>query len=255
MAIDQALLESVEAGESKPVLRIYNCQPACISIGRDQDWDVVDTDLCEDQGWDIVRRPTSGRAILHTTDLAYALCLPLDEPRARGDEAESYDQLSEGLLQALSLMGLEPDKTRPYYNDDGPPGPVGFDGPADTDFDVSIGQRKLISSGQWRTAQSLLQQGSFPLSGAVAQIADGLLFDYPGQKIAMVLRLGYRATTLELMTGRIVPFEEASAVFSQGFAEALNLTFEEQPLTDKEKARAQELRAEKYASQSWFERV
>lgn len=255
MAIDEALLESVEAGESPPVLRIYHYQPPCLSIGRDQLWDVVDPDLCQEQGWDVVRRPTSGRAILHAADLAYALCLPLSDPRAQGDEAESYDHLAEGLLLALGLMGLEPTKTRPYYNDEGPPGPVSFDGPADTDFDVSIGQRKLISSGQWRTKEALLQQGSFPLSGQVTQIADGLLFDYPGQKIAMVLRLGYRATTLELMLGRIVSFEEAAAVFSQGFSEALNLTFEEQPLTDKEKARAEELRTGKYASQSWFERV
>ena len=255
MAIDEALLESVEAGESQPVLRVYNSQPACLSIGRDQDWDVADPDLCQEQGWDLVRRPTSGRALLHTSDLAYALCLPLSEPRAQGNAEESYGRLVEGLLKTLSLIGIEPNRTRPYYNDDGPPGPVGFDGPADTDFDVSIGQRKLISSSQWRTDKSLLQQGSFPLAGAVAQIADGLWFDYPGQKIAMVLRLGYRATTLELMTGRVVPFEEAAAVFSQGFSEALNLTFETQPLTEKETARAEQLRAEKYTSQSWFERA
>ena len=255
MAIDEALFESVEAGESQPILRVYNCQPPCLSIGRDQDWDVVDIDLCEEQGWDVVRRPTAGRAILHIADLAYSLCLPLSEPRAQGDGSESYERLAEGLRKSLSLLGIEPNRTRPYYSDDGPPGPVGFDGPADTDFDISIGQRKLISSGQWRTGQTLLQQGSFPLSGPVAQIAEGLLFDYPGQKIAMVLRLGYRATTLELMSGRVVPFEEASTVFSQGFAEALNLTFESSPLTEKEKARAEVLRAEKYASQSWFERV
>lgn len=255
MAIDEALLESVEAGESNPVLRIYHCQPTCLSIGRDQDWDVADPDECQEIGWDLVRRPTSGRALLHTADLAYSLCLPLGDPRAQGDAAESYDRLSEGLLKTLSLIGLEPNRTRPYYHDDGQPGPVGFDGPADTDFDISIGQRKLISSGQWRTAKTLLQQGSFPLSGDVTQIVDGLFFDYPGQKIAMVLRLGYRATTLELMTGRVVPFEEAAEFFSEGFAQTLNLTFENQPLTEKEKARAEQLRAERYTTQSWFKRV
>lgn len=255
MAVDESLLESVEAGESLPILRIYNFVPICLSIGRDQEWDVVDLDGCREQGWDVVRRPTPGRAILHTAELAFSLCLPLADPRAEGDAAESYVHLAEGLLTTLKLMGLEPNRTRPYYEDSGPPGPVGFDGPAETDFDVSIGQRKLINSSQWRTGQTLLQQGSFPLSGDVTHIAEGLWFDYPGQKIAVVNRLGYRATTLELMIGRNVAFEEAAAVFSQGFSEALNLTFETSQLTEKETARAQQLRAEKYTSESWFKRV
>lgn len=255
MAVDEALLESVEAGDSQPVLRIYNVEPPCLSIGRDQEWDVADLDNCKEEGWDVVRRPTSGRAILHTADLAYAICLPLSDPRAQGNASESYERLAEGLFKALNLLGLEPNRTRPYYGDSGPPGPVGFDGPAEIDFDVTIGQRKLINSGQWRTGRTLLQQGSFPLSGDPTQIADGLWFDYPGQRIAMVNRLGYRATTLELMIGRNVSFEEAAAVFSQGFSEALNLTFESHPLTEKEKARAQQLRDEKYASESWYKRV
>ncbi len=255
MAVDEALMESVEAGKSRPVLRVYTWAPTCLSIGRDQEWDVVDLQSCQDKGGDVVRRPTSGRAILHASELAYAVCLPLTDPRAQGDASEIYEHLAEGLLTTLKLLGLEPNRTRPYYNDGGPPGPVGFDGPAETDFDVSIGQRKLISSGQLQTAQTLLQQGSFPLAGEPTLIADGLWFDYPGQRIAMINRLGYRSTTLELMIGRDAPFEEVAAVFSQGFAEALHLTFESGDLTPKELNRAQQLRAEKYTAENWYKRV
>jgi lipoate-protein ligase A len=193
--------------------------------------------------------------VLHSADLAYAVCVPLADQRAQGTPDESYEKLSGGLLDTLNIMGLEPNRTRPYYNDAGEPGPVGFDGPSDVDFDVSIGQRNLIVSGQWRTGQTLLQQGFFPLGGNVTEIADGLWFDYPGQRIAMELRLGYRATTLELMIGRDVSFDEAVGFFSQGFSEALNLTFEAGGLTEKETARVQELRAEKYTSESWTQRV
>lgn len=255
MAIDEALMEAVAAGESAPVLRTYSFQPTCLSIGRDQDWDVVDLDGCEEQGWDFVRRPTAGRAILHAADLAYAISLPLNDPRAQGSPDESYDKLAEGLLAALELIGLEANRTRPYYEDAGLPGPVGFDGPSEVDFDVSIGQRKLISSGQYRTGETLLQQGYFPLGGDVTQIADGLWFDYPGQRSAIVLRLGYRATTLELMLGRDVDMDEAAAVFGEGFAKALNLTFKASQLTEKETTRAQQLRAEKYTTESWNQRL
>jgi lipoate-protein ligase A len=57
------------------------------------------------------------------------------------------------------------------------------------------------------------------------------------------------------MIGRDVPFEEAANDFIRGFSEALNLTFENSVLTEKETARAQQLRAEKYTSESWFQRV
>jgi lipoate-protein ligase A len=212
-------------------------------------------DICAQKGWDVVRRPTIGRAILHGQDLSYALCLPLTEPRVQGDALESYNRLADGLLSALQILGLEPNRTRPYYGDQGPPGPVGFDGAADTDFDVSIGQRKLVNSSQWRSGQALLQQGSFPLTGDPALIAEGLWFDYPGQRIAMVNRLGYRATTLELMIGRKVPLQEAAAVLIQGFSQALNLTFETHDLTEKEKARVQQLRAERYTNENWFKLI
>ncbi|MFZ0544992.1 MAG: biotin/lipoate A/B protein ligase family protein [Candidatus Promineifilaceae bacterium] len=255
LAVDEALLESVEAGESLPLLRIYTFEPPCLTIGRDQDWDIVDLDSCNELGWNVVRQITQGRAILHTADLAFAISLPLNDSRAQGNPTESYEHLAEGLLTTLKNIGLEPNRTRPYYHDSGPPGPLGFDGPAETDFDISIGQRKLINSSQWRTGSALLQQGSFPLAGDVTQIADGLWFDYPGQKIAVVNRLGYRATTLELMLGRDVPFEEAATNFIQGFSDALNLTFETGELTEKETARAQQLRAEKYTTESWLKRT
>jgi lipoate-protein ligase A len=62
MAIDEALLEAVLATESLPVLRIYSWEPPCLSIGRDQDWDIIELDICAQKGWDVVRRPTIGRS-------------------------------------------------------------------------------------------------------------------------------------------------------------------------------------------------
>ncbi len=74
MAIDESILEAVRQGQSPPTLRLYTWKPACLSIGRFQraarsvDWDAL-TSL----GYDFVRRPTGGRAVLHDDELTYAV--------------------------------------------------------------------------------------------------------------------------------------------------------------------------------------
>jgi hypothetical protein len=40
-----------------------------------------------------------------------------------------------------------------------------------------------------------------------------------------------------------------------GFAEELNLTFQEMPLTPTEQAQAEQLRTEQYANETWNQRV
>jgi lipoate-protein ligase A len=51
---------------------------------------------------------------------------------------------------------------------------------------------------------------------------------------------------------RHVGWEEAAEAVARGFAEALNLRLEPGELTEKERDRARELRAEKYATREWI---
>ena len=55
-------------------------------------------------GWDLVRRPTGGRAILHTDELTYSVIGPHPEPALAGSVLESYQRLSQALLKALHML-------------------------------------------------------------------------------------------------------------------------------------------------------
>jgi lipoate-protein ligase A len=253
MANDEAILESVAAGDSRPTLRFYGWDPASMSLGHRQPWDDVDFDRCAELGWDVVRRPTGGRAILHVDELTYSICAPVSEPRVHGSVLESYQRLSEALIAGLKLMGLDPAKAKPYYEDTGSSGPACFDGPSN--YEITIGQRKLIGSAQVRKKNVVLQHGTLPLFGEITRVADGLWFDLPGQRNALMNRLYYRASTLELALGRTIEFSEAVSTMRQGFTKALNLEFTEAGLSETEIARALELRAEKYANDAWTKRV
>src|SRR5437868_14536590 len=93
MAVDEALLEAVLSG-GLPTLRFYDWQPACLSLGYFQRFEVVDPAGCRAQGVDIVRRPTGGRAIIHDRELTDSLSVPAV---ALGHDARvlpSYYQIS-----------------------------------------------------------------------------------------------------------------------------------------------------------------
>ncbi len=252
MAVDEALLESVASGRSAPILRLYGWRPPCLSIGLSQEWDVVDMARCAELGWDVVRRATGGRAILHVDELTYAVIVPDTDPRVEGGIRESYRRLSEALLAGLAGLGLQTERIRPYYADRGDLGPACFDGPGE--YEITVGQMKLLGSAQARKKGVVLQHGSLPLHGDITRIVDGLYFDLPGQRTAVRLRLRYRATTVLHSLGRVVSYDEAASALRDGFAAALDLALEEIPLTAAEQARAGILRAEKYAHDAWTRR-
>ena len=69
MAVDEAILEHIGRGESLPTLRLYAWEPACLSLGHAQPFADVDVARLHECGWEVVRRATGGRAILHTDEL------------------------------------------------------------------------------------------------------------------------------------------------------------------------------------------
>jgi lipoyl(octanoyl) transferase len=253
MAIDEAILEDVADGQSPPTLRIYGWQPPGVSLGHRQPWDVVDLDRCAHFGWDVVRRPTGGRAILHIDELTYSVCAPVGEPRVRGGVLESYQRLSQALLVGLRYMGLSPTQAASSDVAVGSDGPACFDSPSN--YEITFLGHKLIGSAQVRRHQAMLQHGTLPLHGDVGRLADALRFDDPRARSRLADRLRQKAATLEMALGRRLSLSEAGAFITRGFAEALNLNLEPDGLTSSEIARARKLRERKYTAMAWQERV
>ena len=107
MAIDEAILYALADGVGRPTLRFYQWDPPCLSLGYNQPCAEVDELACSHLGYTWVRRPTGGRAILHTDELTYSLVVPGTETRVAGGVVESYRQLSLGLLAGLRSLGAD----------------------------------------------------------------------------------------------------------------------------------------------------
>ncbi len=220
MAVDEALLDAVARGQAPPTLRLYAWSPPCLSLGRHQPVEDADTGRLAARGWDMVRRPTGGRAILHTDELTYALIAAADHPLMRGGVLPSYRRIAAGLLEALRLLGIEArmEGERPPEKQ---PAAVCFETPSS--YEITAAGRKLLGSAQARRHRAVLQHGSLPLRGDLGRIADALHFPDEAAREAARAAVRARAITAAEAAGHTIGWWEAAQAFRRGFATALGL--------------------------------
>jgi lipoate-protein ligase A len=251
MAVDDAILEAAGRGDSLPTLRFYAWDPPCLSLGYAQPLGDVDLPRLRARGWDLVRRPTGGRAILHADELTYSVCAPSDEPRVAGGLLESYRRLAGALLRAMQALGL-PVEVQDHAGS--PPAgqnanPVCFE--TSSAYEITVGGKKLLGSAQARRREGVLQHGTLPLSGDLTRIVQVLALPDEAARGRVAARLLARATTAETVLGRAVAWEEAARACCQAFVETLALDLQPGSLSPAEARRAGELAATKYAHPDW----
>ena len=250
MAVDCAIAEAVARGFQPPTLRLYGWSPFCLSLGYGQRVREADTEALCERGWDMVRRPTGGKAILHGDELTYSLSLPLDHSLAGGDVVESYRRISVGLLRGLECLDVE---AAAEHQGAGlrrlDAGPVCFEIPSH--YEISVGGRKLIGSAQLRRKRGILQHGTLPLDGDVARICDVLSFVTEEERERQKNMVRERALSLSQVTGTAHTWSDVAAALVRGFANAFELEMVEGQLSAAELERAAELKLERFGNLEW----
>jgi lipoyl(octanoyl) transferase len=253
MAVDESILEHIGRGESVPTLRLYAWQTPCLSLGHAQPFADVDMAALQNRGWEVVRRATGGRAILHTDEITYSVIAPNDEPRVAGTVLESYNRLARALLMAVKELDLPVEMKEGKVDSSSMPNPVCFEVPST--YEITVNGKKLIGSAQARKKEGVLQHGSLPLVGDLSRICQALVFESEAARGNASKRLLERATTVESALGRQVRWETAAQAFIHAFETQLGLILLRGELSESESKRTDELVKEKYAHPSWTERV
>lgn len=248
MAIDQAIMEAVANDRVPPTLRFFGWEPACLSLGYMQSLRDADQDRLATRGWELVRRMTGGRAILHTDELTYSVALNADHPLVTGGIVQSYRRLSTGLLRGLELLGAAADAKKDADRS-GSKGPVCFEVPSR--YEITFDGKKLIGSAQVRKFGAVLQHGTLPLTGDITRICDALVFPDEQERAIARRRVAERATTLAAALETAISWEEAIQAMVGGFETTFGLTFDSAKLTLEELQRADELRAQQYGHADW----
>lgn len=254
MALDEAILESVSSKLSLPTIRLFFWQPPCISLGHAQSCKNLDLESIEKHNWSIVRRPTGGKAILHTDEITYSVIAPTDDVRVKGAILDSYRSIARVLLETLKCLGIQANADNVYAGDQASRHkPVCFETPSN--YEITVNGKKIIGSAQMRRSEVVLQHGAIPIFGDLTRINDAILWESKEKHQEANQRLLSHATTLEQILGKVISFKNVQKAFIDCFEGHWNISLADQEPTQSEIFRALILKKEKYENPDWTFRV
>jgi len=214
---------------SDPVLRVYQWEPYCISLGANQDFSSVDQEKINTDVFDIVKRPTGGRAILHAEELTYSVVYPIsNEKSPKQIYREINLALKNGLINYNSILGkIELEHTQPHL-------PSFYkDAKSTLCFAVSAMNelnyegKKVAGSAQRKIGNIILQHGSILCGSFHKKIIDYL--NLPAEKVEEIKNEIERTTTeLEAILNEKISYTKLSQALKTGFENFFDIKFEEE---------------------------
>lgn len=222
MAMDEVLLDWHSRGLIPPVLRFYGWKPAALSLGQFQKTvGRINIDAVKAKGFEIVRRPTGGLAVLHDNELTYSVIVSESHPKMPSSIIEAYRVLSQGILEGYRNLGIQADLAIPNK-------PIGKSGTAvcfeeASWYELEIDGRKAAGSAQTRQKGVILQHGSIPMDIDTETLYD--LFIFPNEKVKARAMKGFeqKAVSINQILGRSTSYEELNAAFKEGFIKGLEI--------------------------------
>ncbi len=227
MAIDEAVGESVAAGECLPTIRFYGWSPRAVSIGYFQSMErEVDVRRCAESGVDVVRRRTGGGAVFHDSEITYSIIGA--EGLFPKDIIASYRAICGHIITALGSIGISAEFK-----------PIN---------DITVAGRKISGNAQTRRGGVLLQHGTLLYEVDVDRMFS--LLRVPDEKIRdkAIATAKERVTSVRAQAPG-VSREEACEALMDGFSAGRRCA--KGALTDAELARAKELAETRYSKKEW----
>jgi len=236
MAVDEALACARGADRAPNTLRFYRWMPSAVTLGYFQSVeDEVNLEACTRYGIDINRRISGGGAVLNSSDgeITYSIVTDEDDPRISRDVTESYRFLCHGIVEGMSLLGIEAEFK-----------PIN---------DIIVGGRKISGNAQIRRYDAVLHHGTILVDFDARQMFSVLKISEEKLSDKMIKQAEERVTTIRRELGRQVSFEEARQALHEGFKKALGVELVPGKLSDYEEELVNKFRG-KYASHEWIYR-
>jgi lipoate-protein ligase A len=217
MALDEAIAATVKKANSPPTLRLYEWDIPSVSIGYFQRMRGINVDYCQERGIPIVRRPTGGRAILHSHEVTYSFSVQTEHGIFSKGLLDSYKKISRALGLALSKVGLSPDLKLIRENRHSSDAlhrrnPLCLQ--SISYGEIMVNNKKVIGSAQRRWTDGLLQQGSIPFIIDKDEIAKVFRLESPdiGDKIIGLKEILLHLSLDDLRNAIRVSFEETFSI-------------------------------------------
>lgn len=230
-AVEEALARLLDEGRSPPTLRLRRVQRA-VFVGVSQDvWAEVDVDFCRTHGVKIVRRMNGGGAVYHDVgSFCYSAFFPRTFFATAGDRDLFY-LFAQPVLHTCSEYGVSAQISGRN--------------------DITVGGRKIYGSAQMAWYTAFVQSGTFLVDIDFEMMWKTLkpsALKFADKEVKTIYD---RVTSLNRELGQAVPVTAVMARLAHHFAATLDLTLEPGDLTTEERALAEQLWHEKYATDAW----
>jgi lipoate-protein ligase A len=229
MEFDESLVHSLAEGNGIPTVRVYGWKPTAISLGWNQSMDEIDISKATHDGIDIVRRPTGGRAILHSEELTY--CVAMFSPAKR--ILAVYNEISQALVQGLKMLGVDVtlEKSQPHFPSLYRSMSSAACFSSSARYEIQIGGRKLVGSAQRRYVgrngeEIVLQHGSLLLGPDHRRLIEYLNLEKELDRERLKEEIDKKTIDLSEALGRVVTFGECAEFLRSGFEEAWGIKFD-----------------------------
>ncbi|MCX7880298.1 MAG: hypothetical protein N2517_06525 [Ignavibacteria bacterium] len=173
MDFDYARVHQVGKGDRLPMFRLYGWEPWAVSLGAHQKETDFDLNLLRKFGFDLVRRPTGGRAVLHANELTYSFVGTLDGELTTVDVYRELHYFIVRVLNSIGLPNLSFEKVQTNFKDFYQREIVSLSCFASSArYEVEWNGKKIVGSAQRLFGNTLLQHGSILLNKGYEMLAD-----------------------------------------------------------------------------------
>jgi len=201
MAVDEAILEAIIAGEQPPTVRFYRWAKPSVSLGRLQRAEkVLNMSLCRERGIPVVQRLTGGKAVLHGHDLTLCVVAPLRSFAPARRVLEVHLRLVTALARGFRMLGVD---TRPVVQVErhlvkgSHVNCFAHALPGDLTTEEGV---KLVGGAQYRRAEVVMEQMSIPVA-PLPKSLHGVLQPWHEPDASPLLGIPYEQLTAVLQKG------------------------------------------------------
>ena len=228
MAIDLALTKLNKI----PTLRLYQWDPAAVSIGYFQSLkEEVDIQKCDQLGIDYVRRVTGGGAVFHDKELTYSFTIDEKNKFVPENIKEFYEIICAAIINELKEINIDADYV-----------PLN---------DLVVNGKKISGCAQTRKFKKILQHGTLLMDVDVDKMFSVL--KVPDEKIKdkLIKNVKERVTSLNKESDKKVNFRDLCKVLKKGFEDYFHIKFKKSEFSSEELDLAEKIRKEKFSKKSW----
>lgn len=215
-----------EFNKNEVLFRVYRWKPYCISLGANQSFDEINISKAQSDNLDIVKRPTGGRAILHSEELTYSVIYPIDYNTSAHN---LYNQINLALKKGLiiynnNLNDIELEHQQPdfrqFYKKD--KSAICFAVSAKNE--INVNNKKLVGSAQRKLGRVILQHGSILCGDYHLRIIDYLNVE-ENKKVQIKKELINSTTDLKSILSEEINYSTLIESLKKGFENHFNIRF------------------------------